>query len=270
MEKNENKSHAELVCQVDELTLRLQEIEDSLSQAPSGLDAGSPSRLEKNLIRSQYSIEHATDAIFWVNSEGRFEYVNNSACQSLGYTRQELLEMSIFDINLYFSSDSWPDHFKQVAQEGSLLIEARHRGKSGKVFHVETVFKYVKSDGVEYNCVFARDISKYKKTALALYLSEQRFRAIADYTYDWELWLSPGGRVLWTNPGVERVCGYTVDESMAMYDYPMSIKCDEDRPPVKQAFKQADEGKSGSGLEVRLKRKDAQIIWVSISWMQAL
>lgn len=267
MEKKENNKHSELVRQIDDLRLRLREIEDSLSQVPANSDADSASPLEKNLIRSQYSIEHATDAIFWINSEGSLEYVNNSACESLGYSRQELLGISIFDINLYFSKDTWADHFKQVRDEGSLLIEARHRCKSGKVFHVEIAINYVKFDEGEYLCAFARDISKRKKTELALYLSEQRFRAIADYTYDWELWLSPGGRVLWTNPGVERVSGYTVDESMAMYDYPMSIICEEDRPAVEQAFKKADEGQSGSGLEVHLKRKDGQIIWVSISWM---
>jgi len=267
MEKREDKSYAELVSQIDGLKLRLREIEDSLSQVSGSSGVDSSSHLEKNLIRSQYSIEHATDAIFWVNSEGGLEYVNNSACQSLGYTRQELLGLSIFDINLYFSRNSWGDHWKQVRQDGSRLIEARHRTKGGKVFHVEIAINYVKFEEDEYICAFARDVSKRKKTELALYLSEQRFRAIADYTYDWELWLSPGGRVLWTNPGVERVCGYTVDESMAMYDYPMSIICEEDRPAVEKAFKSADKGRSGSGLEVHLQRKDGQIIWVSISWM---
>ncbi len=267
MEQQDNQSHSELVDQVDDLRKRLREIEESISRTGVGSDINSPSQLEENLVRSQYSIEHATDAIFWVNSTGGLDYVNNSACDSLGFSRQELLEMSIFDINLYFSQDSWDDHWKQVKDEVSLLVEARHRAKSGKVFHVEIAINYVKFEDKEYICAFARDISKRKKTELALYLSEQRFRAIADYTYDWELWLSPGGRVLWTNPGVERVSGYTVDESMAMLNYPMSIICQEDRHYVEEAFQSADRGESGSGLEVHLKRKDSQIIWVSISWM---
>lgn len=267
MDEQENKSQAELVDQIDDLRGRLRDIENSVKAGSGISDANYLSRLEENLVRSQYSIEHATDAVFWVNHEGGLEYVNNSACSSLGYSSQELLEMSIFDIDMCFSRDSWEDHWKQVKREDSLLIESRHRAKSGKVFHVEIAINYVKLDDKEFNCIFARDISKRKKTELALYLSEQRFRAIADNTYDWELWLSPGGRVLWTNPGVERVSGYTVDESMSMYDYPMSIICEEDRHAVEEAFNLADQGESGSGLEVHLKRKDGQIIWVSISWM---
>ena len=267
MGKKEDNSSEEQGREFEDFRFCLREIEDFLSQVPGCSDVDSAIQLEKKLIRSQYSIEHAADAIFWINYEGGLEYVNNSACRSLGYTRKELLEMSIFDINLDFSRDSWPDHWEKVRDKDSIIIEARHRCKSGKVFHVEIAINYVKFDDEEYNFAFARDISKRKKTELALYLSEQRFRAIADYTYDWELWLSPGGRVLWTNPAVERVSGYTIDESMAMYDYPMSIICEKDRPAVEDAFKQADTGKSGSGLEVKLKRKNGQIIWVSISWM---
>ena len=106
MEKGKNNSQAELISQIDELKLRLHEVEESLAQVSAGSYLDSTSGSDKNLVRSQYSIEHATDAVFWVNSEGRLDYVNESACKSLGYSRDELLAMTIFDINLYFNRNT--------------------------------------------------------------------------------------------------------------------------------------------------------------------
>lgn len=228
--------------------------------------AGDDKQMQTNFIRAQFSIAHTIDAIFWINEQGRFEFVNRSACDSLGYTRDELLQMSVSDIDPDFTANAWPDHWHRLKEKHTLVFQSRHRAKSGKVFHVEIAANFVKFDNNEYNCAFVRDITERKRAELALYLSEQRFRAIADYTYDWELWISPGGRVLWTNSAVERIAGYSVDECMAMYDYPMSITCPQDRPAVEKAFKCGLQGGSGSDLEVRLTRKDGSVIWVSISW----
>jgi PAS domain S-box-containing protein len=110
------------------------------------------------------------------------------------------------------------------------------------------------------------DISARKRAELAMYLSEQRFRAVADYTYHWEVWVSPTGGVLWTNPAVQRITGYTLEELMSMRDYPVGIVYHEDREKVANMFQQALDQKSGEKLEFRLRRKDGRIIWVSISW----
>ncbi|MBN2132513.1 MAG: PAS domain-containing protein, partial [Sedimentisphaerales bacterium] len=49
------------------------------------------------------------------------------------------------------------------------------------------------------------DVTLSKRSELAARMSEQCFRAIANYTYDWEVWVGPAARVLWTNPAVTRV-----------------------------------------------------------------
>jgi len=50
--------------------------------------------------------------------------------------------------------------------------------------------------------------------------SAERFRAIADYTYDWESWIGIDGKLLWVNPAVERITGYSVDECLLMPGFP--------------------------------------------------
>jgi PAS domain S-box-containing protein len=114
--------------------------------------------------------------------------------------------------------------------------------------------------------ILRRYIVGRKHAELALRMGEQRFRAIADYTYFWEIWVSPGGNPVWTNPAVERVTGYSADELMAMRDYPMALVYEDDREKVDKAFKSALKGSTGREMEFRLLRKDGSIVWVETAW----
>jgi PAS domain S-box-containing protein len=110
------------------------------------------------------------------------------------------------------------------------------------------------------------DISARKRTELVARMTDQCFRAIADYTYDWEVWVGPAGRVLWTNPAAQRVTGYSVKEIMALPDYPGPLVYEDDRARMEKAFQSARQGSTGNDVEFRLSRKDGSIVWVEMSW----
>ena len=110
------------------------------------------------------------------------------------------------------------------------------------------------------------DVTQHKRSELATRMSEQCFRAIANYTHDWEVWVGPTGRVLWTNPAVTRVTGYTIRELIAMRDYPLPLLHEDDRERVMRAFRSALKGGTGSDVSFRLNRKDGETIWVEMSW----
>ena len=110
------------------------------------------------------------------------------------------------------------------------------------------------------------DVSARKRSELMTKMTDQCFKAIADYTYDWEVWVAPTSRILWTNPAVKRVTGYSIKELMAMSDYPMCLIYEEDRDRMSRAFRSALEGSSGNDVEFRIERKDGKIIWVAMSW----
>ena len=110
------------------------------------------------------------------------------------------------------------------------------------------------------------DISAKKHSELATQMTDQCFRAIADYTYDWEVWVGPSRRVLWTNPAATRVTGYTIKEIISMNDYPSSIVYEQDRERITRAFNAAVRGSTGNDVEFRIVRKDGEIIWAAMSW----
>jgi PAS domain S-box-containing protein len=97
-------------------------------------------------------------------------------------------------------------------------------------------------------------------------MNEQRFRAIANYTYDWEVWVGPTGRVLWTNPAATRISGYSVEELLAMRDYPGPLVFEPDREKLMRVFRSAVEGSTGNE-QFRIRHKSGQVFWAEISWL---
>ena len=67
-------------------------------------------RVEETLRLTQFSVDKAGDAVFWMGSDARFIFVNDAACSSLGYLREELLSMTVHDIDPNFPVAVWPEH----------------------------------------------------------------------------------------------------------------------------------------------------------------
>ncbi|NIT03390.1 PAS domain S-box protein [Candidatus Saccharibacteria bacterium] len=119
-------------------------------------------RAEEELKLTQFTVDNAAESIFWVQSDARFVYVNEAACNSLGYSREELLSMTVYDIDPDFPKESWPDHWREIKEQGSFSLETNHRTKNGMVFPVEVSVNYLKYGEREYNCAFVRDITERK------------------------------------------------------------------------------------------------------------
>ena len=109
------------------------------------------------------------------------------------------------------------------------------------------------------------EVAERRRAEAALLDSEREFRAIANYTYDWEDWTDPDNRLLWVNPAVERVSGYNVEDCMAMSDYPVPMVHPEDREEFSRSFRVAHDER-GMDLEFRLLHKDGTTSWAAISW----
>ncbi len=117
----------------------------------------------------------------------------------------------------------------------------------------------------EKNQALEAEIAERVRAEQALVKGEREFRAIANYTYDWENWTDPKGRLLWVNPAVERLTGYTVEECLRMPDYPLPMVHPEDRPTLRQALENCGLSQ-GQDLEFRLVHKHGQILWAALSW----
>ncbi len=106
-----------------------------------------------------------------------------------------------------------------------------------------------------------------RRAVEALRENEERFQAIADYTYDWEIWLAPDGHLLWVNPSVQRVTGYSPEECLLMPGFPRTLIHEDDRDAASGIFQQSlSEQMSGNNLRFRVRHQDGSVLWVAASW----
>jgi PAS domain S-box-containing protein len=169
-------------------------------------------RIEEGPGIAQFWIDHSTAPAFWIGPDAQILYANHAACQSLGYSRRELLSMTVHDIDPEFPPELWADHWTKCKQLGSFTTESHHRTKNGDVFPVEMVVDFLEYKGREYHCVFARNITKRKENAQALRDSEERYRDLVEKEKDIIYALDKQGHITFANPAVEEVLGYRPDE----------------------------------------------------------
>jgi PAS domain S-box-containing protein len=111
-----------------------------------------------------FTVDNIADAVFWAAAaDGRFWNVNNAACKMLGYTREELLSLSVADVNTVLPREAWQSYWEKLKRSGNLQYEVTLRTKDGRVIPVEIIANYFNFNDLEYSCSIVRDFSERKK-----------------------------------------------------------------------------------------------------------
>lgn len=153
--------------------------------------------LSKNA--EQYRAMLATNLFgFWlVDIDGKILDVNDTYCRMSGYTREELLQYSISDIESSESVEDTFQHIEQLMTYGTDQFESRHRAKDGRIYNVEISTTYLPSQAKFI--VFIRDISDRKQAETALLESKARYHAIVEDQTDLICRYRPDGRLTFVN-----------------------------------------------------------------------
>lgn len=119
---------------------------------------------EERLAVLNFALDHAREAAFLTQEDGKIEYANEEACRMLGYTLTELLGLRVKDIDIHFSPEDWRATWKKTREQKFTLIESEHRHKSGKVFPVEIRSNYFIYNHTGYILDLVRDLSHRRLT----------------------------------------------------------------------------------------------------------
>jgi PAS domain S-box-containing protein len=126
--------------------------------------------------KRQAILKTALDGFWICDLEGKFLEVNDSYCQMTGYTREELLKMSIQDIEAVEDPGQTIQHIKKIIAQGSDRFETHHKRRDGSIIDIEISVKY-HNNGEGQLIVFVRDITERKRMEKALRESEEKFSA---------------------------------------------------------------------------------------------
>ncbi len=118
-------------------------------------------KTEEQLYLFRTLIDQSNDALFVIEPpSGRILDVNDRACQSLGYSRQELLEKRIIDIEAAIPTDKqWQTHVQKLKSSGAMILEGVHVRKDKTTFPVEISVRYIQIPQADYMVAVVRDIS---------------------------------------------------------------------------------------------------------------
>ncbi|MRR07140.1 MAG: PAS domain S-box protein, partial [Deltaproteobacteria bacterium] len=119
-------------------------------------------RVEEQLTLLSFALNRVHEAAYLIDGEGRFLYVNDEACSSLDYFHDELVGLTVANVDLDHPMALWPEHWNELKTNGSLTFESRHRRKNGQTFAVEISANYIEYEGQGYNLALVRDITERK------------------------------------------------------------------------------------------------------------
>lgn len=120
-----------------------------------------PSEEELNI--TQFLIASAKDAVLWITPDANFVCVNDAACNFTGYSREELLTMTVEHIDPNFTPEVWSEVWKTLKQQGSIHGRYIYQNKEKKIIPVEVTANYSEYENKESCCVFIYELLKEKE-----------------------------------------------------------------------------------------------------------
>jgi two-component system cell cycle sensor histidine kinase/response regulator CckA len=119
--------------------------------------------LEEMLHLTRFCFNRASYGIWRTNREAKILDVNDYACHYTGYSREELLNMRMPDIDPTITPEIWKHLWQCMQTQGSNTIESIHLRKDGTTIPVEVTANYAEFEGREYAISIVKDISARKQ-----------------------------------------------------------------------------------------------------------
>jgi len=168
---------------------------------------------ERKQAEAEYrAIIRATMDGFWLTDmQGHSLDVNDAFCRLIGYSREELLNMSIDDIEAVEKPEETAKRMRKIKKVGYDSFETSHRRKDGGIVDVEVSVNYLSAGGGRF-FVFLRDITERKRVDEALRESEERFRTFFEEAPVYHYMVSSEGKILDVNKAALETLGYTREE----------------------------------------------------------
>lgn len=161
-------------------------------------------------VEYQAIVQTTTDG-FWIAStqDARILDVNEAYCRMLGYSREELLSMHIYDVEAVESPEETAAHIKTVMEQGHDFFETKQRHRDGHLVEIEANVSYSAIRGGVF-FVFVRDISERKRQEEELQLAASVFNASSASI----LITDASNCIVSVNPAFTEITGYQAHEAI--------------------------------------------------------
>ena len=193
-------------------------------------------------------VDNASDSFYLSDINGRIIDVNNAACKNLGYTRKELLKLSIMDIDFIFSFEKLLSTHTQIINKKLQNFESIHNRKNGESFPVEIRVSSFTSNKGQLFFSIARDITSRINAEASLKLSEKKHRTMIERSNDMIWIIDSKGNFTFFNNKVAKLAGLKFSEHEGKSFVPVVLEED-----VPMLMKILDRTLGGEAIDYELR-----------------
>ena len=240
---------------------------------PSIIDSDTDTLESKNAreLKDRYAFLFANsrDIILYIRySDGQIVEANEAAVKEYGYSHEELLGMTLFDLRKLDSVKLVEEQLKQANEHG-ILIQSYHIRKDGSAFPVESSSQGTTINDDRILLSIIRNVSERKQAEAELKnfqdtVKETEFekKVMSDLAYDWESWEDETGRFRYISPACEKTSGYTINEFLGNKALFASLVVEEDKELWANHRHCVEVDKGLYNVQFRIRNKDGKIVWI--------
>ncbi len=163
-------------------------------------------------LRGYSLMEQISDAIFVIDAgNAAIVEVNNQACHSLGYTREELLTLDVYHLSIALpDAAAWQALRTALHARGQIFLETSLRRRDGGIMPAQINARLIETDGEAFVVVAARDLSRIREQDAQLQLQLHALNAAGNAI----IITDTTPRILWANAAFTTLTGYSLAEAI--------------------------------------------------------
>lgn len=208
--------------------------------------------------------QYSNDAIFIHDLDGNIIDVNHRVLESFGYTKDEVLSMTIADLHPPDMFEKHEKAFEAVKRNGFTKFEVDFKRKNGSVFHGEVSARAIEIGGRKVVQGIVRDITERKRAEEALRESEEKFRLAFENAKDAIFWADPvSGKIINCNKAAETLLEKGRDEIIGQSQ--TELHPPEEAEHYTEVFKHDVEKRGGEPTEAEIAVKSGRRVPVEIT-----
>ncbi len=227
---------------------------------------------EKALLNSEKRyrtlVNQIPAIVYTDDASGRTQFVSPQIETLLGFKPEEWLQGG-FDL---WSKQIHPEDRECVLSKYQELIQSKEAfeceyriyTKDGRLIWIQDEAMVLRDEVGRVTSIpgLIYDVTERKQAEAALRESEQRYRTVANFTYDWEFWLNPEGQFIYTSPSCKQITGYDAEEFTTDPELLVKIIHPDDRPGFEEHRQKTEKESNGEVVEFRIITASGDERWI--------
>lgn len=115
-------------------------------------------KIERELLIIEAAFDHASDSILLFERSGRLWRANETSCRLLGYTKEDIVDITVFSLNKEITPDIWDIMWQKADEKPEIWrLQAFHQKKDGSIIRVDVSRTFIKAGPITLFCSIARE-----------------------------------------------------------------------------------------------------------------